>query len=261
MNFLRLIWIYVRLGALGELQYRANFFIQLFDSIVKIGAALTTLAVVYSHTPDLGGWTEIELRALVGVFFVVGGLINIVLEPSMVRLMQDVRKGTLDFTLLKPEDSQLLVSFREFELWKLTDVVIGAVILTLSLWQMAGPIGIKQTLCFGTMLLAGGAIVYSFWLSLATLVFWFVKITNILVIFESTYEAGRWPLVIYPGWLRVSLTFIVPVAVAVTIPAEALVGHLNSGTMLAAIAAAVAALALSRVFWTIGVRRYSGASA
>ena len=65
-----------------------------------------------------------------------------------------------------------------------------------------------QVLKFGAMLLSGGAIVYSFWLSLATLVFWFVKITNILVIFESTYEAGRWPLVIYPGWLRASLTFI-----------------------------------------------------
>src|SRR5690242_18436292 len=105
MNYLRIIWIYVRLGALGELQYRANFFIQLFDSAIKIGAALTTLAVVYSHTEKLGGWTSTELRALVGVFFVVGGLINIVLEPSMMRLMQDVRKGTLDFTLLKPEDS------------------------------------------------------------------------------------------------------------------------------------------------------------
>jgi len=262
MNFLRLIWIYVRLGALGELQYRANFFIQLIDSVVKIGAALATLAVVYSHTDKLGDWSAIELRALLGVFFIVGGAINICLEPSMVRLMQEVRKGTLDFTLLKPEDSQLLVSFREFELWKLTDVVIGLAILGISLWQLTEPIGVRQAVCFGAMLLAGGAIVYSFWLSLATLVFWFVKITNILVIFESTYEAGRWPLVIYPGWLRVSLTFVVPVAVAVTIPAEALVGHLNDTfTIIATILAGIAALILSRLFWIIGIRHYSGASA
>jgi len=175
--------------------------------------------------------------------------------------MEDVRKGTLDFTLLKPEDSQLLVSFREFELWKLTDVVIGLTILCISLCQLAGPIGIRQAVFFGAMLLAGGAIIYSFWLSLATLVFWFVKITNILVIFESTYEAGRWPLVIYPGWLRVSLTFIVPVAVAVTIPAEALVGRLEVTTLLIVLVAAVASLVLSRLFWTLGVRHYSGASA
>lgn len=261
MNYLRLIWIYVRLGALGELQYRANFFIQLIDSFVKIGAALATLTVIYSHTDKLGDWTAVQLCALLGVFFIVGGAINMVLEPSMVRLMQDVRKGTLDFTLLKPEDSQLLVSFREFELWKLTDVVIGMVILAISLWKLTEPVGIGQAVRFGAMLLAGGAIVYSFWLSLATLVFWFVKITNILVIFESTYEAGRWPLVIYPGWLRVSLTFIVPVAVAVSIPAEALVGRLDRQTLWIAIGAAVASLVLSRLFWTIGVRHYSGASA
>jgi ABC-2 type transport system permease protein len=81
------------------------------------------------------------------------------------------------------------------------------------------------------------------------------------VIFESTYEAGRWPLVIYPGWLRVSLTFIVPVAVAVTIPAEALVGRLEVTTLLIVLAAAAASLVLSRLFWTLGVRHYSGASA
>ena len=64
------------------------------------------------------------------------------------------------------------------------------------------------------MLLAGGVIVYSFWLILATLSFWFVRVENILVIFQSMYEAGRWPVSLYPGWLRFALTFLVPVAFA-----------------------------------------------
>ena len=42
-------------------------------------------------------------------------------------------------------------------------------------------------------LIAGGAIIYSFWLILATLSFWFVRVENILEIFRSMYEAGRWP--------------------------------------------------------------------
>ena len=68
--------------------------------------------------------------------------------------------------------------------------------------------------------MAGGLIIYSFWLILATLSFWFVRVENILVIFQSMYEAGRWPVRLYPGWLRYGLTFIVPVAFATTIPAE-----------------------------------------
>jgi len=51
---------------------------------------------------------------------------------------------------------------------------------------------------------------------LATCTFWFVRMDNILFIFQAMYDAGRWPLSIYPAWLRIMLTFLVPVAFAVT---------------------------------------------
>ncbi len=111
------------------------------------------------------------------------------------------------------------------------------------------------------MVLAGGAIVYSFWLILATLSFWFVRVENILVIFQSVYEAGRWPVSLYPAWLRFGLTFLVPVAFAVTVPAEALTGRLTWQTAWLAVGLAAALLVVSRLFWKIGLRNYSGASA
>ena len=116
-------------------------------------------------------------------------------------------------------------------------------------------------MAFVMMLLAGAVIIYSFWLILATLSFWFVRVENILVIFQSMYEAGRWPVSLYPGWLRYGLTFVVPVAFATTVPAEALTGRLNWGTLFGALAIAALLLTLSRLFWRAGLRHYSGASA
>jgi len=104
-------------------------------------------------------------------------------------------------------------------------------------------------------------IAYSFWMILATSAFWFVRVENILMIFQSMYEAGRWPVSIYPGWLRVTLTFIVPVAFAVTVPAEALAGKLTWRTLIGAWAFAAGLFILARLFWRAGIRRYSGASA
>ena len=139
----------------------------------------------------------------------------------MEQLIESVRDGTLDFTLTKPEDAQLLVSIQRVEIWKLTDIVPGR--------RRAGRRARRGWAthvgrCAGRWRspprsLAGGVIVYSFWLILATLAFWFVRVENILVIFQSMYEAGRWPVSLYPGWLRFALTFIVPVAFAVTVPA------------------------------------------
>jgi len=109
-------------------------------------------------------------------------------------------------------------------------------------------------------LVAGAVIVYSFWLMLATLAFWFVRVENMLQIFSSMYEAGRWPVGFYPRWLRFMLTFLIPVAFATTVPAQALAGRLSWPTFAGAFALAAALAVLSRVFWRVGVRRYSGAS-
>ncbi len=261
MTYLRLLWLFFRVGAMNELAYRANFFVQLFRSFLGLVTGLAGLAVVFSHTDTLGGWRPDELLALLGIYFLVGGLINLVIQPSMERLMEDVRQGTLDFTLTKPEDAQVLISAREVAIWKLVDVALGLGVLIVALARLAAQVGVGQVLAFAVALLAGGAIVYSFWLILATVSFWFVRVENILVIFQSMYEAGRWPVGIYPPWLRLTLTFLVPVAFATTVPAEALVGRLTVQTLLGAVALAIALLAVSRWFWTVGIRHYSGASA
>ena len=261
MNYARLLWVFFRIGVMSELAYRVNFFVQLFQSVLSLITALGGLAVIFSYTDRLGGWRPDELLALVGVYFLVGGLIQFIIQPSMERLIESVREGTLDFTLTKPEDSQLLVSVQQVEIWKLTDVVLGFGVMAVALVRLGESVGPGQAVTFAIALLAGGMIVYSFWLILATCSFWFVKVENILVIFQSMYEAGRWPVSLYPQWLRFALTFIVPVAFATTVPAQALAGRLTWQTLLGAVVLAIAMLVASRLFWRIGIRYYSGASA
>src|SRR5688572_26383795 len=110
-------------------------------------------------------------------------------------------------------------------------------------------------------MIAAPATIYAFWLMLATMTFWFVKIDNILVIFQSMYTAGRWPVGIYPPWLRTTLTFLVPIAFATTVPAEALSGRLTPPVLVGAVALAIVLNGMARALWLVGVRHYSGASA
>jgi ABC-2 type transport system permease protein len=261
MTTVRLLRIFFRVGVLSELAYRANFLVQLFQSLLELGTALGGVAVVFSYTDTLGGWRPDEVIALVGVYSLVGGMIRMIVQPSMERLIESVHEGTLDFTLTKPEDAQLLVSVQGVEIWEVFDVLLGFGVLAVALLRLGEHVGLWQAGAFAAMLLAGGAIVYSFWLILATTSFWFVRVENILMIFQSMYEAGRWPISLYPDWLRFGLTFIVPVAFATTVPAQALTGRLNGQTILGALALAVALLVVSRLFWRVAIRHYSGASA
>jgi ABC-2 type transport system permease protein len=197
----------------------------------------------------------------VGIYYIMAGVIGAVIQPSMELFLQDVRQGTLDFVLTKPEDSQLLVSIRRVSIWGFITILLGATVLGIALVQLANRITLGQVAGFVLAVGAGAIIVYSFWLLLATLAFWFIKIENILVIFDSMYQAGRWPVGIYPPLLRLILTFLVPIAFAVTVPAEAAVGRLTWQSLLWAISLALAIFVAARLFWQTGVKHYSGASA
>jgi ABC-2 type transport system permease protein len=261
MNTVRLIYVFFRVSILNETAYRVNFFIQFFQSLLELGTALAGLAVIFSYTHTLGGWLPDEMLALVGVYFLVSGIISLVIQPGMSALIDSVRDGTLDFTLTKPEDAQLLVSIQRVAIWSLLDLLMGAGVLIAALVRLGNAVGFGEASTFMGMLLAGAVIVYSFWLILASLSFWFVRVENLLVIFQSVYQAGRWPISLYPGWLRFALTFVIPVAFATTIPAEALTGRLGVSTLLWAFGLAVLLAALARLVWRFGLRHYSGASA
>lgn len=261
MKFLRLLTAYFWVAIAGEVAYRVNFFFQLFQSLVSLGVAVAGLGVVFSYTNTLGGWGHEEILALVGVYLLVGGIIGLVIQPGMEQFIESVRDGTLDFTLTKPEDAQLLVSIRQVNIWSLIDIMLGLGVLAFALVRLGEKVGGGEAGEFLLMLAAGAVIIYSFFLILATLSFWFVRVENFLTIFQSMYEAGRWPVSLYPGWLRYGLTFIVPVAFATTVPAEALTGRLTWVTILVALGIAVFLFVVSRYFWRVGLRHYSGSSA
>lgn len=260
MRYFLLCWRLLRINLLRETAYRANFLGQLLQSFLSLGSGLLGLEVVTSHG-QLNGWDGNRLLLLLGIYEVVGGVITLVIQPNMQQLMREIHQGTLDFALLKPVDAQLLISLRRVEVWKLSDIIIGLGVLFVALVRLGTLLTWTQTLVFLVMLATGCALIYSFWLILATCAFWLVKVENILVIFQDLYQAGRWPVTVYPDWLRWTLTFLVPVAVATTLPAQALLGELNGPFLPLTLLLLPASILLSRWFWLRGLRHYTGASA
>jgi ABC-2 type transport system permease protein len=253
--------VFLRLGVMNELQYRANFFVAAFQSLLAVAVGLIVLALVYSHTTTLNGWTESELLVIVGVQILLGGVIHSAIQPNMQRLVDEVRDGKLDMMLTKPEDSQALVSLRQVQIWQAVDVISGAVIVIVGALRISHGIGLGHVLAFVGLLGLGALLLYCFWLILATGSFWLVNIGYLAELFEGVYQTGRWPIGVYPGWLRYSMTYLVPIGFAVTVPAQAMTHRLEWTTVVVALGFGAALAAFARWFWRFGLRRYSGASA
>jgi ABC-2 type transport system permease protein len=179
----------------------------------------------------------------------------------MQRLAEEVRDGKLDFTLTKPEDAQALVSLRQVQIWEAVDIVSGGVIVIVGATRTAHGTGPGSVTAFLALLALGALLLYCFWLILATGAFWVVNMWNLAELFEGMYQTGRWPIGVYPGWLRYPMTYLVPIGFAVTVPAQALTNRLHWTTVVAAIFFGAALTAFTRWFWRFGLRHYSGASA
>ena len=253
-------FLFIKIGILKELQYRVNFIIQVLQSLISLFVGLFVLALVFDYTTTLNGWHRPELLAVLGIQTLILGVLNTLIQPNMLQMMTDVREGTLDFVLTKPADPQLLVSIREFRIWQLTDVISGTVVLFWAILELKSSLGFMESVIFIILLICGSLMIYSFWLILTTASFWIVRMDQLAELFQGIYQAGRWPVTIYPGWLRASLTYIVPIAFAVTIPAEAVTLRLTPDTMLLTLFLTVLFMLASRLLFKYGLRNYSSAS-
>ncbi len=261
MRHLKLIAVFARVCIQDTAAYRTDFLVHLVVALAHMGAELVGIWIIFSNTRSLAGWNAYQLLALLGVYRIMIGAITLFIAPNMRRVMEDIREGTLDFLLLTPLNNQFYASFRNVVVWRLVDIALGIGLTAYACGKLGQSVGAMTIVGFVVLLSAGVAIIYSFWLILATCAFWFTRITNIEVVFWNVFEAGRYPVDIYRPWMRRGLTYLIPLAFLTTFPSAALVGKAQTGNVSLAVVAAIVALIASSIFWRIGLRRYSGASA
>lgn len=262
MNTLRLFLISCRLGLLNEFEYRVNFWVHLFEAVMSFFTGIVVLWTVFGKTRSIGGWTWQEILVILALWFITKGVVNVMLAPSIRLFMTDIWQGNLDYLLTKPVNHRFMATTRKFLIFFSVDIIVGAVLLAIAVPRLGHSPSFGESVMVAVAVLSGSVIVYSFWIVLGTMAMWTTKLENIMLVFFSVLEAGRWPAGLYPFWLRYSMTFLVPIAVAITFPAEALLGRLDWQNALFAASGALLAYVAARLFFEYAIRhKYTGASA
>jgi ABC-2 type transport system permease protein len=262
MRYLRLIGQFVRASAQQEMAYRANFFISLLHSFLNLGTGVAGVMVLFGQVSTLRGWDFRATLALLGVYLIVTALRGLFLGPSLEALAGmdgEVWSGRLDFTLLRPISIQFLASFRQWRLFALTDLLLGSGVLGAALAQPGSAITAGQIAAFAVALSAGVVILYALLLAFAALIFWSPGIL-FTWLFDALLQMARYPTAVYPGWLRLTLTWVIPVGLMTTVPAQALTGDLDTPLLLGSVVLAATMLIASSLLFRAGVRRYASAS-
>ena len=260
MHLLKLIATIFKINVQMALAYRADTVVNILLNLMWLGWELLGLNIIFSNTTSLGGWGIGELIALLGVFRLINTLMVALIWPNTEKFNQSIRDGSLDYTLLQPAPSLFLVTFSRITVWRIWDLVLAAILIVVGI-NMAGDITTPLTiLSFILLTVSGAVVIYSLWIVLIAFTFWFTKFDNNVTILQALLDSGRYPVTVYPVWLRIIVTYIIPIALATTVPLQALRGELVPERILLFVAVSIVSAWIASLVWKAGIKRYSGAS-
>ena len=260
LRYARLLAVQLRASFALSVQYRVEFVGEGLLALFWGFWSLVPLLVVFGHRPAVAGWSFEEALVVLGWFMLMKGVLEGAVNPSLQNVVEHIRKGTLDFVLLKPADAQFLVSTAKFEPWRVVDVGAALAVFAVAFHRMGrlpSPVHVAVALL---LLACAACTLYSLWILVVSAAFFVVKIDNLSYLFSSIFDAARWPATVFRGAWRLVFTFVVPLALMTTYPALALLGRLGARTGALAVMGAAAFALFARAAWTRSLAHYTSAS-
>ncbi|HEX8819996.1 MAG TPA: ABC-2 family transporter protein [Archangium sp.] len=260
-RYIRLLGVQLRASSLLAMQYRGDFLIEGLISLFWSATSLAPLFVVFQKEGQrIEGWSFGEALIVIGWFTLLQGVLEGAISPSLTGVVEHIRKGTLDFVLLKPADAQFLVSTTRFLPWRATNALAALAIFVYGfhvLGRSPAPLGVLAALVLlGTSVL----LLYSLWILTVCAAFYVVKVDNLTYFFTSIFDAARWPAPVFRGALSFVFTFVIPLAVMTTFPAEAMLGRLPMMSLVWAVVGSILFAFISRRVWLHAIGHYTSAS-
>lgn len=241
-------------------QYRLDFVVEGLLALLWMGVTLVPVYVVFGTRPEVAGWTFPETLLVIGWFIALKGFLEGAIAPSLTNVIEHVRKGTLDFVLLKPVDAQLLISLSRLEPWRVIDLLGAGAVFVYAFRKLGHSPSAAQVLLSLALLLAALAVLYSIAILVVSIAFFAVRVDNLLYLFQSIFDVARWPSSVFRGALAVIFTWVLPLALMTTYPALALLGRLSAATALAALGGTAVFALAARAVWRASIGKYTSAS-
>ena len=278
-SYLKVLATFARNSLVRDILFRGNFLIQCMSTVSWTLMNVGFYLIVFLHTPSIGlrsGWGKYEFFVFLGTTWIVNSLVHTFFMPNAHDFSELIRTGNLDFALLKPIDTQFLVSFQRMEWSGLSNFFAGLILLGVALHQLMTRTHNPLVLHFWTVPLyvlyvaCGVLILYSLMISLAATSIWLGRNQTLYDFWFYITNFARYPMEIYRrGWgipLWGFFTFVVPVLVVINVPARLLAQPLRPQQSLSwalalfALVATGGSLLASRWIFSLALRSYRSAS-
>lgn len=244
---------------MAELEYRFNVAVRFFTDIVWYAAQLSVFEVLFSHTTSVNGWNIDETRVFMGVLFVTDAIYMLLFSENLDRMGEKIRRGDLDLLLVKPVNSQWMLSFQKVSIAYAGNAMFSMTWLIWALLQMPTQSLVSLLWLIATVPMSL-AIVYTIRFITAAAALFFTKADAVNYIWYQLYRLGTRPDSFYPLVLRYAVLSVFPIAFLASIPAQIVLGKTGPAILLWGYSLGALFLFGSTRFWKRGLKAYSSAS-
>jgi len=269
----RWVWLtFVRNALIREMTFRGNFLITVMTRALWFCSQILLFKIIFHNVQHITpGWNEYQYFAFMATGMLINALVEALFMPNMANFSELIRTGNLDFALLKPIDTQFLISFEKMDLAMLNQILLSVGLLIYAISNL--PTGTEVRVTAGSVALymlfvvVGVTILYSLMISLASTAIWFGRNQGLYDFWFYITSFSRYPMEIYQGRLglplRHVLTFAIPILIAINVPARLMAKPLDTSQWRLAvftIVATMACLVFSRRIFLGSLKGYRSAS-
>lgn len=240
------------------LTYRASFYSGVIITLVWTALSVAAVLIYSTQATTLSGWTRQELIGLTGVFSIITGLCYSLFLYSFFTLTEKIHKGTFDYDLVRPVDSQFTATMSRLAINNIARFLVGLVLLSVS-W----PTGVSffGVFKFLTLIVASCMALYSIWVILVSLNFFSQRLYNIVdFLLELFDQLGRTPSDTLKEASTWVFTFLLPFVMVLSFPVKSLWGTLSIVETVELLGGGLLLFIAARLFWQFSLRHYTSAS-
>lgn len=243
---------------IAKMEYRKDLFIGILGFFLENLASVLSIYFIIRNIPSLQGWTMYELGLLYGFTRLPIGVDHFFTDELWRVAYFRVKQGDVDRYFLRPAPVLFQIIADKVQLEALGELILGIIMFCVCAANCKINWSFQFVLLLFIAVIFGALIITSIKIFTTAFAFVIKRSGMITQVFYNFKDYAKYPVTIYPSFIRAIMLFIAPFGLITSMPIQAILfGTYNIPLLMVKIILMTALfLIISIATWNICIKHY-----